>query len=83
MCFEQTCIVYLIVRPSVWSSVRREDVSRDKKTYFGQTCVVYLIIWLSAVEGFRLEARRCILSNFVLFTEIIRPSVGQAFRRSH
>ena len=51
MCFEQTCIVYLIVRPSVWSSVRREDVSRDKKMYFEQTCVVYLIIWLSAVEG--------------------------------
>ena len=68
MCFEQTCIVYLIVRPSVGRVLRLEDISRGKKMYFEQTCVVYLIIRPSAGRGLRLEARRCILSNFVLFT---------------
>ena len=34
MNFEQTCVVYLIVRPSVGRGLRREDVSRGKKMYF-------------------------------------------------
>ena len=41
MYFEQTCVVYLIVRPSVGRGLRLEDVSRGKKMYFEQTCVVY------------------------------------------
>ena len=31
MYFEQTCVVYLIVRPSVGRGLRLEDVSRGKK----------------------------------------------------
>ena len=42
--FEQTCVVYLIVRPSVDRGLRLEDASRGKKTYIEQTCVVYLIV---------------------------------------
>ena len=34
MHFEQTCAVYLIVRPSVGRGLRLEDVSRGKKMYF-------------------------------------------------
>ena len=49
--FEQTCVVYLIVRPSVGRRLRPEDVSRGKKMYFEQTCVVYLIVRPSWVEG--------------------------------
>ena len=37
--FEQTCDVYLIVRPSVGRGLALEDVSRCKKMYFEQTCV--------------------------------------------
>ena len=48
--------------------LRLENISRGKKMYFEQTCVVYLIIRPSAGRGLRLEARRCILSNFVLLT---------------
>ena len=44
MYFEQTCVVYLIVRPSVGRGLRLEDVSRGKKMYFEQTCAVYLIV---------------------------------------
>ena len=51
MYFEQTCVVYLIVRPSVGRGLRLEDVSRGKRPSVGrvmyldfeQTCVVYLI----------------------------------------
>ena len=39
MYFEQTCVNYLIVRPSVGRELRLEDVSRGKKMYFEQTCV--------------------------------------------
>ena len=56
--FEQACVVYLIVRPSVGRGLRLEDVSRGKKMYFEQTCVVYLIVRPS-FGG----ARRCILSE--------------------
>ena len=38
--FEKTCVIYLIVRPSVGRRLRLEDVSPDKKMYFEQTCVV-------------------------------------------
>ena len=41
MYFEQTCAVYLIVRPSVGRGLRLEYVTRGKKMYFEQTCVVY------------------------------------------
>ena len=42
MYFEaRTCVVYLIVRPSVGRGLRLEDVSRGKKMYFEQTCDVY------------------------------------------
>ena len=34
MYFEQTCVVYVIVRPSVGRRLRLEDVLRDKKMYF-------------------------------------------------
>ena len=40
MYFEQTCAVYLIVRPSVGRGFRLEDVCRDKKINFEQICVV-------------------------------------------
>ena len=33
---EQTCAVYLIVRPSVGRGLRLEDVSRGKKMYVEQ-----------------------------------------------
>ena len=39
MYFEQTCVCYLIVRPSVGRGLRLEDVSRGKKLYSEQTCV--------------------------------------------
>ena len=38
MDFEQTCVVYLVVRPSVGRGLRLEDVSRGKKMHFVQTC---------------------------------------------
>ena len=41
MYFEQTCVFYSIVRPSVGRGLRLQDVSRVKKMYFEQTCVVY------------------------------------------
>ena len=34
MYFEQTCVVYLIVRPSVGRGLRLEYVTRGKKMYF-------------------------------------------------
>ena len=55
MYFEQTCAVYLIVRPSVGRGLRLEDVSRGKKMYFEQTCAVYLIVRPSVGRGLRLE----------------------------
>ena len=51
MYFEQTCVVYLIVRPSVGRGLDSEDASRVKKMFFEQTCVVYLIVRPSWVEG--------------------------------
>ena len=53
--------------------LRLEDVSRGKKMFFEQTCVVYFLNY-KAFGGSRVKtrkmylARRCILSNFVLFT---------------
>ena len=52
MYFEQTCVFYLFVRPSVGRGLRLEDVSRGKKMYFGHTCAVYLIV---RRRGLRLE----------------------------
>ena len=66
--FEKTCVVYLIVRPSVGRGLILEDVARGKRMYFEQTCDVYLIVRPSVSRELRLEARICILSNFVLFT---------------
>ena len=34
MYFEQTCVVYLIVRPSAGRGLRLEDVSRGKEDVF-------------------------------------------------
>ena len=72
MYFEQTCVVDLIVTPSVGRGLRLEDVSRGKQMYFEQTCVVYLIVRPSVGREedskMYLEARRCILSKLVLFT---------------
>ena len=48
MYFEQTCLVYLFVRPSVGRGLRLEDVSRGKKTY-------YLIVRPSVGRGSRRE----------------------------
>ena len=36
MYFEQTCVIYLIVRPSVGRGLRLEDVARGKKIVFEQ-----------------------------------------------
>ena len=41
MDLEQTCVVYLIVRPSVGRGLRLEDVSRVKKMFFEQSCVFF------------------------------------------
>ena len=38
MYVEQTCVVYVIARPSLGRGLRLEDVSRGKKMYFEQTC---------------------------------------------
>ena len=32
--FEQTCVVYLMVRSSLGRGLRLEDISRGKKMYF-------------------------------------------------
>ena len=53
MYFEQTCVVYLIVRPSVGRRLRLEDVSRGNKMHFEQTCVVYLVERPSMGRGFK------------------------------
>ena len=58
MDFEQTCVVYLIVRPSVGRGLRLEDVSRGKKMFFEQTCVV--LPNCKAFGGSRVKTRRCI-----------------------
>ena len=73
MNFEEACVVYLIVWPSVGRGLRLEDVSRGKKKNFEQACVVYLIVRPSVGRGLRLEdiylePRRCILRKLVLFT---------------
>ena len=51
MYVEQTCVVYLIARPSVGRGLRLEDVSRGKMMYFVQTCVFYLIVRPRWVKG--------------------------------
>ena len=79
---EQTCAVYLIVRPSVGRGLRLEDVSRGKKLCFEQTCVVYLI----SFGGSRVKTRRCISRQEDVFEQtcvvylIVRPSVGRGLR---
>ena len=55
MYFEQTCVVYLMVRTSVGRGLRLEDASRGKKMYFEQTCVFYLIVRPSVGRGLGLE----------------------------
>ena len=73
MYFEQTCVVYLIVRPSAGRGLRLEDVSRGKKMYFEQN--LCCLINCKAFGGSRAKTRRCIsrqedvfLRKFVLFT---------------
>ena len=55
MFFEQTCVVYLIERPSAGRGLRCKDISRVKKMYFEQTCVVYLIERPSAGSRFKMQ----------------------------
>ena len=58
MYFEQTCVVYLMVRTSVGRGLRLEDASRGKKMYFEQTCV--FLLNCKAFGGSRVRTRRCI-----------------------
>ena len=58
MYVEQTCVVYLIVRPSVGRGLRLEDVSRGKKMYFEQT--LWCFLNCKAFGGSRVKTRRCI-----------------------
>ena len=55
MYFEQTCAVYLTIRPSVGRGLRLKYLSRGKKVYFEQTCAVYLIVRPSVGRELRLE----------------------------
>ena len=57
MYFEQTCVFYIIVSPSVGRGPALEDVFRGKKMYFEQTCVFYLIVRLFG--GPRVNTRTC------------------------
>ena len=56
MYFEQTCVVYLIVRPSVGRGLRLEDISRGKKMYFAAS-LCYLLN-CKAFGGLRVKNRR-------------------------
>ena len=49
MCFEQTCIVYLIVRPSVGRGLRLEDVSRGQEDEFSAD--LYCLLHCKASVG--------------------------------
>ena len=58
MYFEQTCVVYLIVRPSVGRGLKLEDVSRGKKMYFvANSCC---LLNCKVFGGSRVKTRRCI-----------------------
>ena len=59
MYLEQSCIDYLIVKPSVGRGLRLEDVSS------GNLCCV---LHCKAVGGSSRKTRRCILRKLVLFT---------------
>ena len=56
--FEQTCVVYLIVRPSMGRGLRLEDVSRGKMMYFEQN--LCCLLNCKAFGGSRVKTRRCI-----------------------
>ena len=56
--FEQNCVVYLIVRPSVGRGLRLEDVSRVKKMYF--VASLCCLLNCKAFGGSRVKTRRCI-----------------------
>ena len=57
MYFEQTCVVYLIVRPSVGRGLRLEDVSRGKMIFSESLCC---LLNCKAFGGSRVKNRRCI-----------------------
>ena len=59
MYLEETCVVYLIVRPSVGRGLRLEDVSS------GKLCCLFNC---KVFGGPRVKTRRCILRKLVLFT---------------
>ena len=65
MYFEQTCVVYLFVRPSVGRGLRLEDVSRDKKMYFEPN--LCFLLNCKAFGGSRVKTRRCISSQEDVF----------------
>ena len=59
MYLEETCVVDLIVRPSVGRGLRLEDVS------WGTLCC---LLTCKALGGSRVKTPRCILRNLVLLT---------------
>ena len=77
--FEQACVVYLIVRPSVGRGLALEDVSRCSKT-----CAIYLIVRPSVGRGLRLEdvsrGKKMYFEQTCVVYLIVRPSVGRGLR---
>ena len=72
MYFEQTCVVYLIERPSVGRGLRLEDIYLEPRR-----CILRKLVFLLNCEAFggsRAKTRRCIsrheifLSKLVMFT---------------
>ena len=59
MYLEETCVVYVIVSPSVGRGLRLEDVSG------GNLCC---LLPCNAFGGPRAKTRRCILRKLVFFT---------------
>ena len=61
--FEQTCVVYLIVRPSVGPGLRLANVFRGKKMNFeARRCILSKLVFLlncKAFGGSRVQTRRC------------------------
>ena len=69
MYFEQTCVVYLMVRSSLGRGLRLEDISRGKKMYFAASLSCLLVgrglrhedfLNCKAFGGSRVKTRRCI-----------------------
>ena len=77
MYFEQTCVVYLIVRPSVGRGLRLEDVSRGTRCILSKRCCLLNCRWVeftSRQEEVYLFEQACVVYL------IVRPSVGRGLR---